>query len=54
MSHQEPASTSRYLLNIFAAFVTVFVFLMLIKLWHGNFYPGHPEKNYYKEVRTDI
>ena len=54
MSKSEPLPTNRYILIIFAAIVVVFVFLMTIKLWHGNNYPDDPQKNKTKEVRTDV
>lgn len=54
MSHSEPLSAKSYILTIFTAIVVVFVFLMLIKLWHGNNYPNSPEKNVTVEVRSDV
>lgn len=52
MSNHESNSgdSSRYTLTIFLSFVVLFVFLMLMMLWQGNYKPNGGEKNNSTEV----
>ena len=36
-SHNAPSDPRRFTLHVFIAFVVIFVFVMLMMLWHGSY-----------------
>ncbi|HEY6975697.1 MAG TPA: hypothetical protein VH396_05385 [Chitinophagaceae bacterium] len=38
--HFDEGSPRKYTLNVFLSFVAIFCFVMLMKLWQGDFKPG--------------
>ena len=46
--HSAPHDVKRFTLMVFISFVIVFVFVMLMMLWHGTAYKGADGKTHYE------
>ena len=51
-NHSAPSDTRKFTMIAFIAFVVVFVFAMIMMLWHGNVdYSANGERHYQTEVK---
>ena len=50
-NHSAPGDTKKFTVIAFTAFVIVFVFAMLMMLWHGNVESSNGERHYQTEVK---
>ena len=50
-NHSAPGDPKKFTVMVFISFVVVFVFVMLMMLWHGNAEYSNGERHYQTEVK---